>query len=72
MKTFIELPQAGTRVQLYYKEKGADVPKSHLDGIWTGREWLMRKVYTTDEFEPLPEDFELVGYRPIEREPYSK
>lgn len=70
MKTFIELPEAGTRVQLHLKKENSD--SFGHDGIWNGREWLMRKVYTKDEFEPIPEDLELIAVEPLKREPYSK
>ena len=60
-----EHPEAGTRVTI----KVNDLLR---DGIWDGKNWLHRKPYTKNEFEPLPEGVKLEGWDYLEREPYEK
>lgn len=71
MKNLNEHPEKGTRVILYFRNIEKNIDGNH-DGVWTGQEWMFRKPYTKDEFEPVSAHFELTGWEPLEREPYSK
>lgn len=71
MRKLNEHPANGARVILYFKDTERNINGNH-DGIWNGTEWLFRKVYTKDEFEPIPAHTELIGWEPWDHVPYSK
>ena len=65
-----EHPEANSPVDIIYYTDATE-PHSY-NGFWDGVNWLMRKPYTMNEYDPIPENFELIGWKLPERAPYKK
>lgn len=64
-----EHPDEGTCVEIKFRDRWNH--EDHHDGVWDGKNWLMRDIYS-DEYVPWPDVFELLGWCLFGRAPYAK
>ncbi len=54
-----EKPCVGTVVTIEYLSKGI---KGYYTAMWIGTQWLIRKPYSRNDFEPLPDDIDILAW----------